>query len=196
MAADYLTLAELKAALAMSSETYADPEMTQAITAASRAVDDFCGRFFYKDSSDVTRKYTPVARDFAYIDDLSAAPTSVANQGTTLVLGTDYVLDPANALLDGGPYDTLRSATGVDLFAQGTPDSVVVVGKFGWPAVPPEVKSSATILAARLTRRIREAAFGFIGIGFDGGAARIPITDPDLRMLLSPFVRRASVRPT
>lgn len=185
MASDYLTLAELKATLSMSSETYADADLTQSITAASRAIDQYCDRFFYKDTSDATRKYTPIASDFVYIDDLSATPTSVTSQGTALTAGTDYALASANGALDGEPYERLVSLA-VN-FARFVPDSLVVVGKFGWPTIPSQVKTATTILATRLLRRAREAAFGVIGVGFEGIAVRIVAVDPDLRLLLGPL---------
>lgn len=185
MAVDYLTLAELKATLSLSSETYADADIGQSITAASRAVDQYCDRFFWKDTSDATRKYTPIASDFVYVDDLSQAPTSVTSQGTTLVRDTDYALASANGSLDGEPYERLVAVAAS--FARFVPDSLVVVGKFGWPAIPSQVKTATTILATRLLRRAREAAFGVVGVGFEGIAVRIVAVDPDLRMLLGPL---------
>lgn len=196
---DYLTLAELKAALSITGETYADPEMTQAITAASRAVDEYCGRFFYKDSTDDTRKYTPDDFGLVVIDDLTATPTTVTDRGTALVLGTDYVLEPMNAPKEGKPYTHIHSTrptsmlNSVGRFDPGMRESIVVTGKFGWLAVPGPVKSAATIFAARLTRRIREATFGLAGIGFDGAPTRILTIDPDLRMLLSGYSRSSGV---
>lgn len=194
MATDYLTSTELKTALSLTGETFADTDISQAITAASRAVESECGgRRFDKDSSDTTRYYTPISEEFVWIDDLSAVPTSVTNQGTALVAGTDYALSPANAVLDGVPFDSLYNY-GTLLFPRGVPNSIVVVGKFGWPAIPAQIKSAATILAARLLRRAREAAFGVIGFGLEGEAVRIASADPDVRLLLAPFKR--SVSPT
>ena len=187
MASDYLTLAALKKTLSISAETYADDDLTLAITAASRAIDEYCGRFFYKDSSDATRKYTPLTGDFLYTDDLSAAPTSVTVNGTALVLGADYSLGDANALLDGWPYQALRSLASTSLFPVADVDSVVVVGKFGWPAVPSQIVSAATSQAARLMRRMREGAQGLVGYGFDGGGGSLPLVDPDLKLMLSPY---------
>jgi hypothetical protein len=187
VAADYLTLAALKATLSMSGETYADADLTVAITAASRAIDEYTGRFFYKDSSDATRKYTPVAGDYLYIDDLSAAPTSVTVNGTALVLNTDYSLGDANALLDGWPYQCLRSLAVSTLFPVNDVDSVVVVGKFGWPAVPSQIVAATSSQAARLMRRMREGAQGLVGYGFDGGGGSLPVVDPDLKLMLSPY---------
>jgi hypothetical protein len=69
------------------------------------------------------------------------------------------------------------------------PRSVRVTGQFGWSEVPEAVKSATVILATKLVRRAREAPFGVVSIGLDGGAMRIARTDPDVMFLLGEYIQ-------
>lgn len=145
----------------------------------------------------MTRYYTPTTSGLVTIDDL-ATVTSVASDidsaGTyteTLVENTDYHFEPLNAAADGWARTRLvihPNSAFVD-FPAGERRSVRVVGKFGWPAVPPAVKQATAIVAARLMRRSREAPFGVVALGTEGEAMRIGRVDPDVQMLLNPYVR-------
>jgi hypothetical protein len=69
--------------------------------------------------------------------------------------------------------------------------SVQITGQFGWTTVPDDVRAAASILAAKLLRRVREAPFGIVTVGIDEGAAmRIARTDPDVFTLLNDYSRR------
>lgn len=182
----YVSMAELKTSLAIT-EQFADADVTLAVSAASRAVDQFCSRTFYVGTPGEVRKYTPQDAGYVVLDDFTAV-TAVSDNGNTLALTQSYNLQPANAAAIGRPYTGIGSSYSY-FFQMGFPDSFVVTGTFGWPAVPDQVKSATSILAARLLRRSREATFGVIGIGFDGAAVRIGSSDPDIAMMLERLVR-------
>ena len=61
---------------------------------------------------------------------------------------------------------------------------VDVTGRWGWPAVPAQVRQAAQLMAVRLYER------GFTPLGMvtmDAGAAYISKTDADVMRLLSAF---------
>jgi hypothetical protein len=194
MAADYITLTELANSLSIGSgETYADADMTAAITAASREVDRRCGRKFWSDSQ--TRYYTPTHPRILWIDDIKSAVTvEVDTNGdgsweTLLVQDTDYVLEPLNAAAEGFPWTTITLRHKSSAIFPLTEASVRVGGQFGWTEVPAAVKQAPSILASRFLKRVREAPFGVAGFGIDGGAVRVSNFDPDVDALLSAYVR-------
>jgi hypothetical protein len=200
MAQDYLTVAELKSTLELSGESYADDDLNVAITAASRSVDSFCDRRFWADAdANQIRYYTPTSSVVVQIDDLVTLTTLATDDagdqtfGQAWTANTDLFLEPLNAAADGQPYTRLctNPARSSLYFPLQYGRSVKVTGKFGWPAVPTEVKQATTIIAGRLLKRARETPMGVVmaGVGFDGAAIRIASQDPDVTMLLSPLRR-------
>lgn len=197
MANEYVTSGELKATLSLTGETFADADIAVAVESASRAVDDLCGRRFYKDASAVARYYTPPSPRVLVIDDMVTL-TSVkldtdgdGTFGTTWTSGTEFVPLPLNAAADGKPYTRLEvRAHSSAYFRQGYDKSVEVTAIFGWDAVPPAVENATSILATILLKRMREAPFGVVALGVDT-AARLASSDPHVRMLLDPYRRLA-----
>lgn len=186
----YLAPEELKKTLNLAGTAFADQDVASAVQAASVAIDNYCGRSFRFASADQTRRYTALADDWVSIHDLQAAPTSVTvNGGAAMVADTDYFLDPVPVAYPGPPYGALRNIASGG-FSRGRPNAVVVVGKFGWPTVPEPVVAATRIIAARMLRRIREAPFAILPFGDQGEAMRMTTADPDVRFLLSPYVRR------
>jgi hypothetical protein len=196
----YLTLAQLKGTLEMTGTTFADADVTLAIGAASRAVDEITGRRFWLDA-DATkiRYYTPLSYRVLQIDDLVVMTSVAIDRGGTgtysesWVNGTDYVLEPFNGPSEqpARPYETLRvrflSGRWLPTYIE---KSVQVTGQFGWASVPGDVTAACGILAAKLLRRSREAPFGIITAGIDQAVAmRISRTDPDVYMLLKDYTR-------
>ena len=93
-----------------------DTEAEQAIEAASRAIETHCkGRRFWVNGTDEDRTYSPQYPDaFWCYDDivsLTALATDEDDDGTYERTWdtTDYVLEPANAALDGEPYTRIRA---------------------------------------------------------------------------------------
>ena len=197
---DYIDREDLKSTLSLTGQTYADADIDRAITAASRGLDRVCGRRFYPDA-DATHKryYTPIAADTVAIGDLITLTTfKTDNDGdsvfeTTWTLNTDFTLEPLNAVEEGfsQPFNRIRvHPLGRNFLLWPWPRSVEVTGMWGWATPPEQVKQATGILAGRLLKRAREAPFGVVSLGFEGEAARIAITDPDLVFLVGDFVRK------
>jgi hypothetical protein len=199
--ADYIELEEFKATITMGGETYADLDIKNAITSASRWVDEETSRRFYPDA-DATqvRYYTPWREDVLMVDDIitiTSLKTDDGGDGTfenTWTLNTDYTREPLNASADSEPWTLLRRhPTGSFYFPTSYPRTVELTGKFGWNSPPAAIKTATTIQAHRLLKRMREVPFGVAGIGLSGEAVRIVGIDPDAASLIRPYSRRVLV---
>lgn len=160
--APYVDPDDLKASLQIN-DTFADDDLEQACLAATEALEAELGRKFSKDSSDVTRRYTPLDPYMLVIRDLVSLTTLKTDEdgdGTfeTTWATTDYELLPINASADVEPYTMIE----VDLrngdyrFPVGTQGGVQIVGKWGWPKVPKRIVQAAAVLAVQLFKRRRE----------------------------------------
>jgi len=204
MASDYVTRADILNALSATGTTYANDDIDDAITAASRAIDEACGRFFYTTAA--TAVYTPgdcptpyggYAAELALdIDDLSTLTSVKVDQDgdgtyeTTWTNGTEFYLDPQNASLVSKPYEriVLRSQSGARF--PGWANSVQVIGTFGWSTTPAEVTQYCKLFATQLMLRSRQAPFGVLMAGIEVAAAtRISRYDPDFDRLLGHLVK-------
>jgi hypothetical protein len=194
---DYVGLEEFKTTLTIANQTFADPDVVVAIGAASRAIEQATGRFFWKDvNANQVRYYSPTEYRYMSTDDLAiitSVKTDNDGDGTfenTWTLNTDYAASPLNAPSDSEPYTRLDvKFNGRYLFQPLYPRTLQITGQFGWPAVPPPIKQATTILAHRLLRRAREVPFGVSGIGLDGSVVRIMAQDPDVEALIMPYSR-------
>lgn len=200
MANEYASVSDLKKTLELSGETFADPDLRLALTAASRGVDTLTRRRFWVDEDATSvRYYTPDTDYCLSIDDLVEL-TSLKTDATggtafadTWTENEDFTLLPLNASVDGEPwtgFDVIR--WGQFRLPCGYGRSVQVTGKFGWPAVPEEITLATVMLATRLMRRAREAPFGVISIGTET-AMRIGSSDPDIMGLVGRFIRKPVV---
>ena len=190
----YLDREEFKASVSLTGQTYADADVDRAVAAASRAIDNATGRRFYPDSTTAhVRYYTPPNPWGFDIDDLitlTSLKTDMDGDGTyetTWTVTTDFLLEPFNAAEDGRPYERVAVQPYGSQSLRCLPREVEVTGKFGWATVPEEIKQATAILAGRLLKRSREAPFGVVTVGFEGPAARIARTDPDLDSLLCEY---------
>lgn len=192
----YITLSELKSRLDITSATY-DSLLDAAIEAASRQIDAYTGRRFYRNATDETRYYTATEPDLLLLPDDLGSLTSLATDDDgdrvyeTTWASTDYDLEPANAALDGQPYTAIRVTPLGRYTFPSTSRGVRLVGRFGYStlaAVPDAVAEAAAIQAARLFKR-RDSPFGMAGSPEFGVLRALPPLDPDVRALLAPFVR-------
>lgn len=190
--ADYATLAELKTQLGIT-DAVDDTPLGAALTAASRAVDEHCGRKFSAAASS-SRVYEARWSDLLYVDDIAsltglAVKTDDDDDGTfetTWTVTTDFVAGPPNAIADGLPVTRL-AAVGSKRFPASVRPTVEVTASFGWAAVPAQVKTATLIKAARLFRR-KDTPEGVAGTG-EFGVVRITSEDVDVKALLAPLVR-------
>lgn len=193
----YVGLHELKETLSLANENYADPDVYRALVAASRAIDEYCGRRFYPDADAAqVRYYTPSNAVGLWIDDLvtlTSLKTDESGDGVfenTWTLNTDFVLEPLNPSPPGAPWRKICvHPSGSYRLPTSYPRTVEITGKFGWTLAPAAVRESTGLLAHRLLKRKREAAFAVAGFGLDGTTIRVPSVDPDVKALLEPFRR-------
>lgn len=200
--ADYITTAELRDYLKDPSGTQNPTAIAAAISAASRAVDAFCGRHFYQTTQ--TQYFTP-EQGFLWrldLDDMDLASTSGltvqvefgidGTYPTTYTLGTDFIAQPINQSVggvDGWPYTWLQSVNGKlwpPRYAGFQRDTVKITGQWGWPAVPLPVKQATKILAAQFFE-LGGAPFGVAGFG-DFAAVRVR-DNPIAASLLGPYAK-------
>ena len=188
----YCTLSDLKTSLNIE-DGMDDIALEMSITAASRMIDDYTGRFFYKDGTTqapVTRYYT--AQDWwtTNVDDIIsineiATDDNFDQQYTTVWATSDYLVEPVNNPRRGWPYTRLL-AIGAYIFPYNLPQSVRVKGVWGWSAVPSEIEMATRLQAARLFVR-RQSPFGIAGTPELGTVRLGSRLDPDVEVLLRPF---------
>ncbi len=188
----YCTLAEVKAALRLT-DNVDDTLLENAIESASRRIDGYTGRFFYKTSQTAITMYP-------YNEYLLFFPADVATNSitikidttangtyaTTLVQGVDYLLEPTDTVLQSRPYLNARMVGGATfpLFVTPSFPTVQVTAQWGWNAIPDDVNQACVLLAMRQFARLN-AALGVVG--FADMAITVRAVDPDVRDLLSPY---------
>jgi hypothetical protein len=113
------------------------------LDAAHRATWNALGR-----SVTIATPLTPTARVFRpapasrvlWLDDFTVL-TSIVENGVTLAVNTDFVLEPLNNLSPSGetvPYDKARRRS-TNWFTDDVLATVTVTAAWGWLAIPPQV---------------------------------------------------------
>jgi hypothetical protein len=178
------------------TDTVDDTAAEIAIEAASRMIDDYTKRQFFQSGAGVgapeTRYFTPECPDRIYIDDLVSVTTLATDDGggtyPTVWVAGDYVLLPENASIYGNPYTYIEEAAGGANTFGSSRKGVQISGVWGFPAVPMVVRQACIIQALRLFKR-KDSPFGVAGVGEFGQVQLQATIDPDVKQLLSPFVR-------
>ncbi len=195
MAASYITRDELKAASNIAVADLADDSSIDiAIEAASRAIDEHCHRFFYKAPELGTQdRFYESDQDLLIVDDIISPPEQViiafaSSPGSYVEPSVDLRLYPANAQLEGKPFTHLKPDKA--RFPAGLKRGVLarITAQFGWPAVPPAIRQATMIQASRFFQR-RTAPFGISGSPEMGQMRLLSKLDPDVEMLVMPFVK-------
>lgn len=187
----YCTLAEVKEALRVTDSTD-DTLIENAIEGASRRIDGYTGRWFYKTSSTAIKQYAVDGYKVATSD---IATTTVVvktdDNGdgtfeTTWTQGTDYQLEPLDATLTGIPYRNVVAIGGkrFPLITVPKQPLVEITAYWGWNAIPDDVREAAVLLSIRGFARLN-AALGVVG--FADMAIQVRAVDPDVRDLLAPY---------
>jgi len=190
----YTTLNDVKSALNIE-DSMENAAIEMAIATASRQIDDYCGRFFYKDGTALvpaTRYYTPQnywvlpTDDFVSISEIATDDNFDQTYSTVWSAG-DAMYEPVNNPSRGWPLTRIL-AVGAYVFPSPLPQAVRVKGVFGWSEVPYEVKTAAKIQASRLFLR-NQSPFGIAG-NTDIGTVRLAAKlDADVEALLRPMKR-------
>jgi hypothetical protein len=192
----YASLSEFKAAVGITDSTD-DTALQSVLDATDTLIDLYCDRKTGFGTASETRFYT--AEDYEYVltDDLVSVTTLQTDDDangtyeTTWTSGTDYVLAPRNAALDGFPYTEIdTSVTWPRNFPKDVYLGVKVVGVFGFPSVPAAVKQ-AEIIQAGAVWNSRTAPFGVIGSADLGGILRMSrALHPEAALILEPYRKR------
>jgi hypothetical protein len=192
----YCSTEELKSRLGIS-DAVDDFEVRLAVDAASRWIDGYCDRYFWRGTA--TRTFvadTPTVVRVGDLVSVTTLKTDDAGDGTfeTTLGVSEYQLLPINATeaSEARPYTAVRALVRpwpYYLTPFTRDDRVQIVGTFGWPSVPSAVKHAALIVAADCLK-LKDAPFGVAGFG-DFGAMRIR-DNPRAVALLAPY-RRTSV---
>jgi len=210
-ATGYCTVGEVRAQLGDDDAKLDQTLLERAVAVVSRAVDEFCsdgattaGRRFWQDLTVKTRTYRCEQLDRAWIDDISTltgllVKTDEDGDGvfeTTWTLDSDFQIEPLNADADGGAYAWWElSATGERGFP-GWPQraGLQLTARWGWSQIPEQVNQAAILKAVRLFLR-KDSPDGWTSGMADFGPVRISrYEDPDVAMLLDPFVKRRPSR--
>lgn len=201
----YATVDALKSRLGIYGNADHDYEVHLACFTASREVESYTGRVFYRSASDAVRTFEPTGMycfevpAFNDIVTLTTLKTDTNGDGTfdTTWSASDYQLlwdgsaNPA-AYPDPRPYNEVK-AIGTKTFPYGywgtltRADRVQITGTFGWPSVPWAVKQAALFVAMDLYKSGGdEMRVG--GWGEFGGRSRAR-TNPHLISLCRKFQR-------
>lgn len=182
----YVSLDQVTTEIGTGSDTSKNNAIEEAIEAASRQIDDHCGRRFWQDSEAVSREFfaddwlelysTPEA-----VMDISTATGLVVKLDdgdagtftTTLTINTHFILTPPNAADDGEPFTGIRLVDGLYRFPRSTSNrpGVQVTARFGFPAVPAAVERACLIQSVLLYKGT-DAAMGGLSFG-DGAFMRV-----------------------
>lgn len=187
----YCTLADLKAVLRIT-DNVDDVLLEARIEEASRVIDDFCDRRFYKDSVATARIYYAPSGDYVLTDDIASTTGLVVkvdttNDGTyaTTLAASQYQLEPINAVSKGVSITRIMAIPAGSFPRRAMPAPIQVTALWGWPAIPGPVKSACILLAGRLTKR-GDSLLGVAGFG-DLGAITVRNIDPDVQRMLTPY---------
>jgi hypothetical protein len=192
---NYATLNELKTWLSIgTADTTDDASLTIALNGAEAAIDRYCSRSFVAAGTVASVRYFEALDvDLVHVTDIgSLTDLAVATdldfdgQYATVWTATDYQVDPINAIADSRPVTAIRARrAGTQSFpVYGGEKLVKVTARWGWPAVPAEVKQATVLQAARFHSR-RRAPLGSIQAPELGGGERLPSRlDPDVQVLV------------
>jgi len=184
----YASLPELRQYLSIADSAN-DVDLERALDAASRKIDEECGRVFSLATAQTKDYYPDSSERVQVVDLVSVTSIAVDTAGTrtyaTTLTTADYELWP----LSGPPYQEVRIWPLATTRSFSPGKRVRIVGAFGCVvdgAPPVVVRQSALILASRLFKRA-EAPFGVLQNTDLGQYTRLSQSDPDVAALLKPW---------
>jgi hypothetical protein len=187
----YCTLAQVKAALRLTDDAD-DSLLESAIESASRRIDGYCKRWFYKTQQTPISIYPATVYECGTLDDIANTSVTVkidsAGDGTfatTWTQGQQYQIEPLNATITGRPYRRIVCINGYSFPIVNDKPLVQITAQWGWQAVPADITQACVLLSMRQFARLN-AALGVVG--FADMAMQVRAVDPDVRDLLNPYV--------
>ena len=200
----YASIDEAKAYLPGEQQRSSnDDNIAMSLATASRMIDRYCGRVFYRDDSATARTYRPLHSGAVIVDDFWTTTglvikTDEDDDGTfeTTWSASDYELWPANGGaglgLSGVPYYEIRAVDDIWFPMGQQRRSVQVTAQWGWEAVPDAVTLACLNLTGTL-RKLRDVPLGLAGFQ-DFGGVRVPMdTFRQVGGLLAPYRRAERV---
>jgi hypothetical protein len=185
----YATLAEVKASLRLTDNAD-DALIETAIEGASRRIDGYCNRWFYKTASTPVKVYSSTLYQIG-TDDISSSSITVKIDGaadgtfnTTWTQNQQYQIEPLNAVITGNPYRRIVAINGYQFPIAIDKPLVQVTAQWGWASVPSDIKQACILLSIRGFARLN-AALGVVG--FADMAVQVRAVDPDVRDLLHTY---------
>ena len=198
---DYCTAAELEAELGIS-DSLDGTQTALAVSAASSQIESYCGRRFWQDSTVVVREFYPESPVCVDLLDQGGVATEISTTtglivkvdgagdgtfSTTWTISTDFILLPRNAVADESGFHEIRAVnTAAFPNLSNGRAAVQVTAKFGWPAVPVDVKKACLVQAAQLFKS-KDAVFGAMALGDSGALFVKAALNPTAKALLAPF---------
>lgn len=189
----YCSVSDLKDWLGIS-DSDDDAFLTIAAEAASRAIDDHCGRQFGLDTEPTERTYTAewdaasglwvVPIDDVMVVTGMSVDADLAGDLTFSSEVDSYRLWPFNAAENNRPYTKLWVNADSAAFPNRRMGRVKVTAQWGWLAVPEAVENAAFVQAVIIHKR-RER-----GPDASDYSATSRYLDRDVQLLLKPYVRR------
>jgi len=171
-----------------------DVEIANAITGASRAVDERTNRQFGLLDAPAQWTYTAWpdyerGRWVVTIDDLMTEVGLVVQTPSGGVT-TQFTLEPKNAVAKGKPYTRLAFNADAAVYPVSVDGyEVLVTARFGWLAIPVPVVLATKLQASRFLSR-RESPYGVAGSPEQGSELRLlSKVDPDVGVALRGFGR-------
>jgi hypothetical protein len=206
----YITQVELIARLDPNSEiTETDAEKTQMdsiINAVSRMIDRYCGRKFFLSTE--TRYYTPKYHSHIFIDDLMSLTTLKTDEDLDYIYeytwaSTDYALSPYNAqsATEKSPYNMIEIKYNGNYSFPLSNKSVEIAGSWGYciattgaadATVPYDVKEACYLQCVKQFAR-KKTPNVVLGTSAFGLVQLPEALDPDVKFMLSPFMKRTNV---
>jgi hypothetical protein len=207
-------LTDVKSALRLEvTDTTDDYRISLAIDAATKQIQDFCGRSFIQDNGVSDRWYSPDTPWLCEVDDFQTVtglvvetyPTGVQQTPTTWDT-PDYQLEPLNGLLNGIPipYESIR-AVGSKIFPQvsgfgfvpggaapGVQALIKITAQWGWASIPADVVK-ATVVQSISLFKADDVPFGTTPFTETGILRLKPTLHPTVEALLLNYTRRALV---
>lgn len=173
----YLTLDQIQDAVGDTTFGHV-PEWERAITAASRQIDLWCGRYFYLDAAPSARRYNATDRTCTCTGDFDDAAgvivkTDDDNDGVFETVWTsdqwqaqsDSVPNMPFVRFNGWPWTQITTTTRTREFSvSGRTPSVEVTATWGWGAVPIAVEQACQALATLYYQSKDSSAGGMLEI--------------------------------
>jgi len=201
--ADYCTTTDVKAnpdlGISSTDVTQYDDVLGLLITAASRMIDEYLGRWpnFFASTDQTVRYYTahdPTCLDIDEAVSIASVAVSeggeVTSTGYTTWAATDYMLWPYNTSDTAEPYRRIEidESNGSQYSFYGYPKGVKVTGVFGYSSTPPDTIRRACV--AQTVFMFMQDKQGYQNLSAGGNTGSLSYTGelhPLVKRLLDPY---------